>query len=140
MDKYEKIIIALRLCSAVNSSCEECPANEPADDLCECSNKVSIAAADAIENLLAETAALRRQIDNLTSAQAAMVDQFNTKLEELHETKSERDEYYTRLKGLCFCCGRREDPNFDCHTKCFGHQRGSAWIYKSAKSAAEAKE
>lgn len=137
MKKYEKIVTALRLCSAVNSSCEECPYNDPTDDLCECANKVSIAAADAIENLLTETAALRRQIDNLTSAQAAMVDQFNTKLEELHETKSERDEYYTRLKGLCFCCARREDPKFDCHAKCFGHQRGSAWIYESAKSAAE---
>ena len=88
---YAEIVKALRLCSAVNSSCEECPCNDPADDLCECANKVSIAAADAIENLLIENAALRRQIDNLTSAQAVMVKEFEGKMEELHDSKSEKE-------------------------------------------------
>ena len=52
------------------------------------------AAADAIENLQTENAALRRQIENLTSAQAVMVKEFDKKLEELaekggaHETDS----------------------------------------------------
>ena len=133
MAKYEKLVQQLR----AGVICDVCDISAECD---HSSCQVIDRAADAIENLLTETAALRRQIDNLTSAQAAMVDQFNTKLEELHETKSERDEYYTRLKGLCFCCARREDPNFECHAKCFGHQRGSAWIYESAKSAAEAKE
>lgn len=89
MGGYSEIVKALRLCSAVNSSCEECPCNDPADDLCECANKVGIAAADAIENLLTENAALRRQIDNLTSAQALMVKEFEGKMEELHDSKSE---------------------------------------------------
>ena len=86
---YAEIVKALRLCSAVNSSCEECPCNDPADDLCECANKVSIAAADAIENLRTENAALRRMIGNLTSAQAVMVKEFEGKMEELHDSKSE---------------------------------------------------
>lgn len=86
---YAEIVKALRLCSAVNSSCEECPCNDPADDLCECANKVGIAAADAIENLRTENAALRRMIGNLTSAQAVMVKEFEGKMEELHDSKSE---------------------------------------------------
>ena len=81
---YAEIVKALRLCSAVNSSCEECPCNDPADDLCECANKVSIAAADAIENLLIENAALRRMIGNLTDEKAALV-------KELHDSKSEKE-------------------------------------------------
>ena len=79
---YAEIVKALRLCSAVNSSCEECPCNDPTDDLCECANKVSIAAADAIENLRTENAALRRMIGNLTDEKAALV-------KELHDSKSE---------------------------------------------------
>lgn len=82
MGDYAEIVKALRLCSAVNSSCEECPCNDPADDLCECANKVSIAAADAIENLLTENAALRRMIGNLTDEKTALV-------KELHDSKSE---------------------------------------------------
>lgn len=84
MADYAEIVKALRLCSAVNSSCEECPCNDPADDLCECANKVSIAAADAIENLLTENAALRRMIGNLTDERAALV-------KELHDSKSEKE-------------------------------------------------
>lgn len=84
MADYAEIVKALRLCSAVNSSCEECPCNDPADDLCECANKVSIAAADTIENLLTENAALRRMIGNLTDEKAALV-------KELHDSKSEKE-------------------------------------------------
>ena len=79
---YAEIVKALRLCSAVNSSCKECPCNDPADILFACTNKVSIAAADAIENLLTENAALRRQIGNLSDEKAALV-------KELHDSKSE---------------------------------------------------
>lgn len=81
---YAEIVKALRLCSAVNSSCEECPCNDPTDDLCECANKVNIAAADTIENLLTENAALRRMIGNLTDEKAALV-------KELHDSKSEKE-------------------------------------------------
>ena len=48
------------------------------------------AAADAMENLQTENAALRRQIDNLTSAQAVVLKEFEAKLEELAEVKAER--------------------------------------------------
>lgn len=46
------------------------------------------AAADAIENLQTENAALRRQIDNLTDVQAVMVKEFTEKLEELDQVKA----------------------------------------------------
>lgn len=49
------------------------------------------AAADAMENLMTENAALRRTIDNLTSAQAVVLKEFEAKLEELAEVKAERD-------------------------------------------------
>ena len=49
------------------------------------------AAADAMENLQTENAALRRTIDNLTSAQAVVLKEFEAKLEELAEVKAERD-------------------------------------------------
>lgn len=49
------------------------------------------AAADAMENLQTENAALRRTIDNLTSAQAVVLMEFEAKLEELAEVKAERN-------------------------------------------------
>ena len=49
------------------------------------------AAADAMENMQTENAALRRTIDNLTSAQAVVLKEFEAKLEELAEVKAERD-------------------------------------------------
>ena len=48
-------------------------------------------AANLIENILTENAALRRTIDNLTSAQAVVLKEFEAKLEELAEVKAERD-------------------------------------------------
>lgn len=46
----------------------------------------------------------------------------------LKEAEARRDEYFNHLKGLCFCCGHRKD-GFDCRVKCYGHKRGSAWVY-----------
>lgn len=102
MADYAEIVKALHLCSAVNSSCEECPCNDPADDLCECANKVSIAAADAIENLLTENAALRRQIDNLTDEKAALVKELHDSKSELSDAVSGRETVTNRngLKGV----------------------------------------
>lgn len=54
---------------------------------------------------------------------------------ELHEVKSERDEYFEHLRGLCFCCGHKND-GFDCHAKCYGHRRGTAWVYAGPKKEA----
>ena len=67
-----------------------------------------IDAADKIENLISENAALRRQIDNLTSAQAMMVKEFDKKLEELHEAKSE---LAAMRNELCYMCGKYREAN-----------------------------
>ncbi|MCI7735182.1 MAG: DUF551 domain-containing protein [Dysosmobacter sp.] len=48
------------------------------------------AAADAMENLQTENAALRRHIETLTSAQVVMVKEFTEKMEELERVKAER--------------------------------------------------
>ncbi|MGI5987744.1 MAG: hypothetical protein ACOX7M_06335 [Dysosmobacter sp.] len=44
------------------------------------------------------------------------------------KAEKQRDEYFKHLQGLCFCCAHRTD-GFDCHVKCYGHKRGSAWVY-----------
>ena len=44
------------------------------------------------------------------------------------KAERQRDEYFKHLQGLCFCCAHRTD-GFDCHVKCYGHKRGSAWVY-----------
>ena len=64
------------------------------------------AAADAMENLMTENAALRRTIDNLTSAQAVVLKEFEAKLEELAEVKAERDAAVADLEsvGICDFC------------------------------------
>ena len=46
-------------------------------------------AANIIENILTENGALRRMIDNLTSAQAVMVKEFTEKLEELAQAEKD---------------------------------------------------
>lgn len=48
-------------------------------------------AADVIENLQTENAALRRAVDNILSEQAIMVKEFTAKIEELEQVKAERD-------------------------------------------------
>ena len=70
------------------------------------------AAADAMENMQTENAALRRQIDNLSSAQAVMVKEFDKKLEELHEAKSELAAMRNEL--CCKCGNYREAHNGAC--------------------------
>lgn len=44
------------------------------------------------------------------------------------KAERERDEYFKHIRGLCFCCAHRTD-GFDCKAKCYGHKRGSAWVY-----------
>ena len=44
------------------------------------------------------------------------------------KAERERDEYFAHLKGRCFCCVHK-DGGFDCHVKCRGHRRGTAWEY-----------
>ena len=72
---------------------------------------VMLAAADAMENLQTGNAALRRQIDSLTDAQAVMVKEFTAKLEELERVKAERDAAVHDFHGECFAC---EHVDTDC--------------------------
>ena len=85
----EEIVKVLRgMAMDVFRTCEGCDLEE------NCSVRgcaILIAAADAMENLQTENAALRRTIDNLTSAQAVVLKEFEAKLEELAEVKAERD-------------------------------------------------
>ena len=85
----EEIVKVLRgMAMDVFRTCEGCDLEE------NCSVRgcaILMAAADAMENLQAENAALRRTIDNLTSAQAVVLKEFEVKLEELAEVKAERD-------------------------------------------------
>ena len=85
----EEIVKVLRgMAMDVFRTCEGCDLEE------NCSVRgcaILMAAADAMENLMTENAALRRTIDNLTSAQAVVLKEFEAKLEELAEVKAERD-------------------------------------------------
>ena len=85
----EEIVKVLRgMAMDVFRTCEGCDLEK------NCSVRgcaILIAAADAMENLQTENAALRRTIDNLTSAQAVVLKEFEAKLEELAEVKAERD-------------------------------------------------
>ena len=85
----EEIVKVLRgMAMDVFRTCEGCDLEE------NCSVRgcaILMAATDAMENLQTENAALRRTIDNLTSAQAVVLKEFEAKLEELAEVKAERD-------------------------------------------------
>ena len=85
----EEIVKVLRgMAMDVFRTCEGCDLEE------NCSVRgcaVMRAVADAMENQQTENAALRRTIDNLTSAQAVVLKEFEAKLEELAEVKAERD-------------------------------------------------
>ena len=85
----EEIVKVLRgMAMDVFRTCEGCDLEE------NCSVRgcaILMAAADVMENLQTENAALRRTIDNLTSAQAVVLKEFEAKLEELAEVKAERD-------------------------------------------------
>ena len=80
----DEIVDALRCC--VEEDCTRCHVGYKSGFLCR--DDVDSKAADAIENLQTENAALRRQIDNLTDAQAVMVKEFTEKLEELDQVKA----------------------------------------------------
>lgn len=97
----------------------------------------------AITDLLARAEAAEAQIEEKEKYYAQMVDALAANdSEELKETKGKlkeveeraemaekkRNEYFKHLKGRCFCCEHKSD-GFNCHTKCYGHKRGSAWVY-----------
>ena len=100
-------------------------------------------AVSAITDLLARAEAAEAELEQKEKYYCQMFDALAaTDSMELTETKKklkaaearaekadmERDEYFKHLQGLCFCCAHRKD-GFDCHVKCYGHKRGSAWVY-----------
>lgn len=130
----EEIVKVLRGVSMdVFRTCEGCDLEE------NCSVRgcaVLMEAADAIENLMTENAALRRTIDNLTSAQAVVLKEFEVKLEELAEVKAERDAAVEDIRkiltseygGICEFCANYENPN----AGCLGENGFGGWCCKNA--------
>lgn len=116
----EEIVKVLRgMAMDMFRTCEGCDLEE------NCSVRgcaVMLAAADAMENLQTENAALRRHIDNLTDAHAVMVKEFTEKLEELEQVKAERDasvediKKMLRVEGsfLCVFCAHNNNLNAGC--------------------------
>ena len=102
------------------------------------------AAADAMENLMTENSALRRTIDNLTSAQAVVLKEFEAKLEELAEVKAERDAAVEDIRkiltseygGICEFCANYENPN----AGCLGESVFGGWCCKNAAWLGRQKE
>ena len=98
---YKKL--AADLLSGCEENCADC--EYAGDSEFECT--IAQLAATAITDLLARAEAAEARAE---------------------KAESERDEYFKHLQGLCFCCAHRTD-GFDCHVKCYGHKRGSAWVY-----------
>lgn len=78
--EYQKLVELLRS----DHDCDTCGFMDCKHDIC----LMDAMAADAIENLQTENAALRRATDALTDAQVVMVKEFTEKLEELTEVKA----------------------------------------------------
>lgn len=130
----EEIVKVLRgMAMDVFRTCEGCDLEE------NCSVRgcaILMAAADAMENLQTENAALRRTIDSLTSAQAVVLKEFEAKLEELAEVKAERDAAVEDIRkiltseygGICEFCANYENPN----AGCLGESGFGGWCCKNA--------
>lgn len=102
------------------------------------------AAADAMENLQTENAALRRVVDNILNEQAMMIKEFTAKLEELAEVKAERDAAVEDIRkiltseygGICEFCANYENPN----AGCLGESGFGGWCCKNAAWLGQQKE
>lgn len=143
--EYNQIAAAVRLCGTTPKA-DKCKAECPyycGPDMMQCIPRMTEDAAQAITDLLARAEAAEAQIEEKEKYYDQMVDAVAANdSEELKETKEklkevedraekaekQRDEYFKHLQGRCFCCGHKSD-RFDCHTKCYGHKRGSAWVY-----------
>lgn len=105
MDYKEKATI-LRVCSSKEGErCSRCPAFGQGNR--HCRRNAMRDASVAITDLLARAEAAEARAE---------------------KAERERDEYFAHLKGRCFCCVHK-DGGFDCHVKCRGHRRGTAWEY-----------
>lgn len=102
-------------------------------------------AATAITDLLARAEAAESEAEHWKMAHNQAAINFQQENKECNKALSkleaaearaekadrERDEYFKHLQGFCFCCAHRTD-GFDCKAKCYGHKRGSAWVYAGA--------
>lgn len=70
----------------------------------------------------------------LEKYQDEIVPGFRAEVEELKkklaEVTAERDAYFEEVRGYCHTCLHNHEEGFDCHIKCYGHQRGSAWEWR----------
>ena len=48
----------------------------------------------------------------------------------------ERDILFEQVRGYCHTC-KKNKTDFDCHAKCYGHQRGSAWEWDGGRRQEE---
>lgn len=48
----------------------------------------------------------------------------------------ERDILFEQVRGYCHTC-KKNKTDFDCHAKCYGHQRGSAWEWDGGRRLEE---
>lgn len=105
---YKDISAAVKLCGNAPKidQCKKCH-YWVGGDMRRCILKMTDDAATAITDLLSRAEAAEARAE---------------------KAERERDEYLKHIRGLCFCCAHRTD-GFDCKAKCYGHKRGSAWVY-----------
>ena len=82
----------------------------------------------AITDLLARAENAESQVKMFDMANKALKNKIEAVEDRAEKAEKQRDEYFKHLQGRCFCCGHKSD-GFDCHTKCYGHKKGSAWEY-----------
>ena len=110
---YKKIAAAVKLCGSTPATFQclgGCPYYS-GGDMNTCIPRMTADASCAITDLLARVEAEEARAE---------------------KAESERNEYFKHLQGFCFCCAHRTD-GFDCKAKCYGHKRGSAWVYAGPK-------
>lgn len=137
---YKELVSAIRLCgSEPNASlCKKC-LYWAGGDMSKCIPRMTEDAATVITDLIFRAEVAEEKCNRLDESReranesAHMWESRCKMLEERAENaEKERDEYFEHLKGFCFCCKHRTD-GFDCQSKCYGHKRGSAWVYAGKK-------
>ena len=70
------------------------------------------------------------------SGQTAKVQACNEACEIAVAAMRERDILFEQVRGYCHTC-KKNKTDFDCHAKCYGHQRGSAWEWDGGQRLEE---
>lgn len=87
---------------------------------------------DAAADTIGELQASNRQVTE--TLRLSGFGSFDELLASYSQVKAERDAMFEDIRGYCHTCGRNK-TDFPCHLKCYGHQRGSAWVWKGQKEA-----